>query len=296
MSDNIPGRWPLSDPDPAAPTAIENSVHSPMRKPALNRGAALQKEIGETVVPFGQAAIWWLGQATFCFKLGQSLIYTDPFYRAEDQEPPTPLQELPLKPGEFTGASLICCTHEHLDHIDPLTLPGAAAASPQASVIIPESTRDLVLGMNVPAERLVTMRGDDKIERGAITIHAIPAAHMTLDKNAHGYRYLGYMIQGNGVTLYHPGDTQPYPGWAARVSKFEIDIAFLPISGVDNLHWQQAIYFCANHQPRLAIPMHYGLFPKYTQDPLVFANGLSNNVPDQKIKIMQVGEKFIYQR
>src|SRR5947209_5872656 len=109
------------------------------RTPALKLGAALRDEIRTTQVGSGQVAIWWLGQATFCFKFGQTVVYTDPFYRTENQEPKS-MQEMPLKPEEFTGAELICCTHEHTDHIDPETLPGAAAASPKAKVVIPAST------------------------------------------------------------------------------------------------------------------------------------------------------------
>ena len=264
------------------------------RNPAVNKGPALQDEIRGTEVCYGQAAMWWLGQATFCIKLGRTIIYTDPFFRAEDQDPPT-LQELPLKPHEFTDAALICCTHEHLDHIDPLTLPGAAAVSPLAGIVIPAATCALVTGLNVPAGRLLPLRGDDKLERDGVVVNAIPAAHMSLDRTQeHGFRYLGYIFEGNGVTIYHPGDTQPYEGWSQRLSKFNLDVALLPISGNDNLFWQQAVYFCANHRPKLAIPMHYGLFPKYTEDPLVFAKGLSYNVPQQRVKILQVGERFIY--
>ncbi len=264
------------------------------RTPALNRGPALQEEIRKTQLAEGQAAIWWLGQATFCIKLGRHVIYTDPFYRAEDQEPPS-MQEMPLKPHEFTDASLICCTHEHLDHLDPLTLPGAAAASPLATVVPPAAIRDMTTRMNVPPDRLRTMRGDDLFTHEGISIHALPAAHMTLDySEPDGYRYLGYVIQANGVTIYHSGDTQPYSGWATRVSKFKLDVALLPISGVDNLHWQQAVYFCANHRPRLAIPMHYGMFKNYTEDPLKFTEALARNVPRQPTRILQVGERLIY--
>ncbi|HYF51604.1 MAG TPA: MBL fold metallo-hydrolase [Planctomycetota bacterium] len=264
------------------------------RNPAVKTGQGLLNEISSTRVNRGSVAIWWLGQATFAIKLGETLIYTDPFYRAADQDPPS-MQEMPLKPHEFKHANFICCTHEHLDHIDPLTLPGAAAASPLAPVIIPAYTRDFVLKMNVPAERLTLMRGDDSIERNGVKITAIPAAHMKLEKNDAGYRYLGYMIEANGLTIYHPGDTQPYEGWYERVSKFKIDIALLPISGVDNLHWMHATYFCALHRPKLAIPMHYGMFKGYSEDPLKFAESLANNVPSQAMKILQVGDLFTYQ-
>lgn len=263
--------------------------------PALKTGTELRDEIRSTQVGANQVAIWWLGQATFAFKFGQSIVYIDPFYRAEHQEPKS-MQEMPLKPEEFTGAELICCTHEHLDHIDPETLPGSAAASPQATVVIPAATREMVSKMNIPAARIHTMRGDDTFEHRGIKVSALPAAHMELERtDRDGFRYLGYVFQANGVTLYQTGDTQPYAGWAERVNKFKLDVALLPISGVDNLYWQQAVYFCANHRPRVAIPMHYGMFKGYTEDPNVFAKGVGLNVPEQKVKIMQVGERYVFQ-
>lgn len=266
------------------------------RNPAVKTGPALQNEILRTRVKRGQVAIWWLGQATFCLKFGDAIVYTDPFYRAEDQDPPT-LQVLPLKPHEFANASLICCTHEHLDHIDPLTLPGAAAASPTAGVVFPKAATKLVKSLRIPVRQRLPMRGDDTLRRAGVTVRAIPAAHMTLDwTKKDGYRWLGYVFQGNGVTLYHTGDLQPYEGWYERVARFNLDVALLPISARDNLHYTQAIYFCANHRPRLAIPMHFGLFKDWTEDPRKFVEGLARNVPRQRTRVLRVGERFIYSR
>ena len=264
------------------------------RNPAVNRGAALVSEIQHTSVNPGHVGIWWLGQATFCLKLGPTVIYIDPFFRDENQPPPA-MQEFPLRPQEFRHASIICGTHEHLDHIDELTLPGAAAASSQARIAVPAATREKVLKMGVPAERLQPMRGDDSFEHAGVRVTAIPAAHQKLEHTPeNGYRYLGYIFEGNGVTVYHPGDIQPYEGWTTRLLQRKLDVALLPISGVDNLHWQQAVYFCAIHRPKLAIPMHYGVFPKYTEDPQVFVHGLSLNVPQQAVRLLQVGEKFVF--
>ena len=266
----------------------------PNRTPALQKNAQLQDDIRATTVNFGQAAFWWLGQATVAIKLGKTLVYIDPFFRADTDDPPT-LQETPLRPSEFTDAALICCTHEHFDHIDPKTLPGAAAASPLARIVVPEHTREFTLKLGIPESRLTCLRGDDSFEHSGITVHAIPAAHMSAERSdAHGYRYLGYVLHGNGVTIYHAGDTQPYPGWADRIARFKLDIAFLPISGVDNLYWQQAVYFCCHHRPGVVIPIHYGMFKGYTEDPEKLKTGLSKNFPAQPIKIPHVGEKLIH--
>ncbi len=264
------------------------------RTPAFKKSADLIRDIRSTTIPSGRVGVWWLGQATFCFKFGATIVYTDPFYRDENHALKT-LCETPLKPEEFVDASIICCTHEHLDHIDPETLPGAMRASPNAKLVLPNWTQDFTADLGVPRERMVPMWGDDTLSLGGVTIHAIPAAHETLDFDAHrGYRYLGYVIEANGARIYHTGDVQPYPGWYERVKKFEpFDAVFLPISAVDNLHWTQAAYFCALHRPKLAVPIHYNMFANYTEDPQKLVGALGKNCPEQKVRVMTLGEGWM---
>lgn len=256
-------------------------------KQAAQKGTALQQEITNTVVPHGQTAIWWLGQSSFCFKLGSTVVYIDPYYRSADI-----FQEIPLRPEEMAHAALICCTHDHADHFDPNTLPGAAAASPDAVIVIPEYCRARANALGFDPGRIRAMRGDDTFEHAGVTIHALPAAHQKLEYDAAlGYRYLGYVMQANGVTFYHPGDTQPYAGWADRLRRFALDIAFLPINGGDNLFYQQAVYFCAIHRPKLAIPIHYGLFDR-GEHLAPFTELLAVSVPEQRMAALTVGERF----
>ena len=264
--------------------------------PAMKKGDALQREIARTKLKEGEAGIWWMGQATFCLKVGGSLIYYDPYFRDADQKANI-LGEMPLRPGEMTGASLMCCSHDHIDHTDPLTLPVAAKASPGATILLPYLSWKVARSAGVPARRMRVMRGDDSFTAGGLHVTALPSAHMDLQFSPRtGHRFLGYVIQGNGVTLYHPGDTQPYACWRERVDRFELDIALLPINGNDNLFYQQAVYFCAIHRPRLVIPIHYGHSPGNTEDPRKFAKLLKTNVPDQKFRILKAGERFVYRR
>ena len=266
------------------------------RTPAVRKGAMLQREIAGTKLKEGEAALWWLGQATFCLKIGESVVYFDPFYRGEGETPET-MQEMPLRPGEMTGGTLICCSHDHLDHTDPLTLPGAAKASPKAPVLLPWLAWEVARKAGVPARRMRVMRGDDAYTAGGLHVTALPSAHMGVEHDpAKGHRYLGYVFQGNGVTIYHPGDTQPYAGWRERVDRFSLDIAMLPINGNDNLFYPQAVYFCAIHRPRVAIPIHYGMFARNTEDPKRFTDLMARNVPEQRVKVLQVGERYIYRR
>jgi L-ascorbate metabolism protein UlaG (beta-lactamase superfamily) len=66
-------------------------------------------------------------------------------------------------------------------------------------------------------------------------VTAVPAAHY--DKEYYpdrGHRYIGYLIEWNGVTFYHAGDTILYPGYVDMLRQLpRIDVAILPVNGRD---------------------------------------------------------------
>jgi L-ascorbate metabolism protein UlaG (beta-lactamase superfamily) len=104
------------------------------------------------------------------------------------------------------------------DHIDPTALPGIAQASPHATIVVPGVAREKVVGLGVPAERVVVPPVDERMAYGPLTVTAIPAAREELDYSPEqGYPYLGYMLQLNGVRLYHAGDCTMYDGLTERL-------------------------------------------------------------------------------
>ena len=61
---------------------------------------------------------------------------------------------------------------------------------------------------------------------------AIPVAHETLDEHEQfGHRYVGYLVDIQGVLIYHAGDTVVYPGLVERLQAHSIDIGMVPING-----------------------------------------------------------------
>lgn len=44
---------------------------------------------------------------------------------------------------------------------------------------------------------------------------------------------MGFVIEYNGVTVYHAGDTVIYEGLIETLSAWTIDVAFVPINGGD---------------------------------------------------------------
>jgi L-ascorbate 6-phosphate lactonase len=245
---------------------------------------ALVNEINTTQVEPGGLQIWWIGQEGFVFKSRGQIMYIDPYLSsyAEKTTRGKPnehvrMKPAPMKPEDVNHADIVFCTHDHADHIDPEGIPIIAARSPRAHFIVPECARDTMRGFGIDDERIHTMKGDDELCLKEIHIYAVPAKHEEFDKHPEkGYPYLGYVINIDGITVFHAGDTIPYHGQVERLKKYRIDLAFLPINGRDesrhrldlegNFTCEEAIRFALDIKAGLTIPMHYDMFAINTAD------------------------------
>src|SRR5512145_1261521 len=187
-------------------------------------GTGLVAQIRNTPVIPHSLAIWGLGQMGLIVKAPDAVIYIDPYlsdsvfdatrdqYGAAFQRAFPP----PLKPEEATNADYILCTHEHMDHLDVQTIGPMAQASPNAKIITTGWGVELLTGLGIAAERIIVPEALQPLALPGTSIRltAVPSAHYEKEfAPQKGYRYLGFLIEWNGVVLYHAGDTVIYPGY-----------------------------------------------------------------------------------
>ena len=264
-------------------------------------GETLLTDLRRRRIPEDALGLWWLGQSSFIVKGAGVTVYLDPYLN------PTPRRIVPppLRPEQATNADVILCTHDHSDHIDPTALPGIAAASPQAKILVPAAARDKVVGWGIAASRVVVPPIDTPGTYGAATVIAIPAAHEEMDYSPErGYPYLGYVVRLNGIALYHAGDCTMYEGLTERLKIHRPDVVLLPINGRDwkrthqdiigNMTYREAADLAFEVGADLAIPMHYGMFAHNTEPPGHFVDDILERYPTQKIKVMARYEGFVY--
>ena len=248
--------------------------------------AALLQEIDDLGLEPGSVAFWWLGQLGYVVKIRDTVFYFDPFLAPSPHRTVPPL----LDPTQITHADWVFGTHDHGDHIDPYATPRIADASPQARFVCSQAAANHVHELGVPQERIVALDDGHSIREGDLTITAIPAAHELLDYDPElGYPYLGYIIEMDGVCVYHAGDTCRYEGQIDRLARWQLDVAFLPINGRDaerlarncigNMVYQEAVDLAGALEPRLTVPGHYEMFRNNSEDPQLFADYISLKYP-----------------
>jgi L-ascorbate metabolism protein UlaG (beta-lactamase superfamily) len=266
----------------------------------VNTGKELINDINTCTVPHGQCALWWLGQHSFVLKLGEAVVYVDPFLTAMGGRTVPPL----LKPEEVTNATLVLGSHDHGDHIDRPAWPGIAKASPQAVFVVPRLLRErIVRELAMPDQRVVGVDDGFSASVAGITVAGVPAAHEFLDTDsATGlHPYLGFIIEGNGFRLYHAGDTCLYEGMQPLLRRWPLDLALLPINGRDarrlrgncigNMTYQEATDLAGSIRPGLTMPTHFEMFAMNSENPQLFVDYMQAKYPHLRAQIPVHGQR-----
>ncbi|WP_068783567.1 MBL fold metallo-hydrolase [Paenibacillus phocaensis] len=270
-------------------------------------GAALIREIARTEPPHGTLAIWYLGQESVIVKGDGITIYVDPYLSGDlDAGDWRRTFPAPIAPEEIAGVDLCLITHEHDDHMDVKTLPWLHRSSPAAPILAPASCRAALQEMGIPDSGLLTADDRRPLELfSKLRLTPIAAAHEQLERDADGNpRYVGYVLELNGVTLYHAGDTLVYPELIERVGALKPDIALLPINGRDyfrqqrgivgNMDYREAAHFARAIGVDTVVPLHYDLFAVNAEKPGHFVDYMYERFPERKAHVMARGERFVY--
>lgn len=260
----------------------------------------------EAADPGDGIVLWWLGQSSFLIKSATRRVLLDPYlsdsltrkYEHTDK-PHVRMARLAIAPARLRAIDIVTSSHNHTDHLDAETLTAVFATNPKAVLVIPAANRDFVADrLRCDAGWPIGLSDGELTTIGDVTIHAVPAAHNEVDRDAEGRcRDLGYVLRLGGVTIYHSGDTLLYPGMAEILRPFAVDLALLPINGnrperrvAGNLFGDEAAQLAHDIGARLVIPCHYDMFEFNTESPALFVATCEKL--GQPHRVLQCGERL----
>lgn len=194
--------------------------------------------------------ITWLGHSAVKIK-GSKTVYIDPF-----------LSENPaasLSPEDITEADVIVVTHDHADHLgDAFSLckkTGAVLVGIHEIAVAAGEEGIATEGMNIGGT----------VETGGVKVHMVNALHSCEKGNP-----AGVVLEMDGKTLYHAGDTALTYDMNLIGEFFKPDLSFLPIGDRYTMGIRSASKAVAFTRTKKVIPIHYDTFPLVNADPNEF--------------------------
>lgn len=180
----------------------------------------------------------------------------------------------------------IITTHAHGDHYgDTETI-----ATRSGATLI--STFEIV---NYAAKRNVSGHGMNigggyTFDFGRVTF--TPAWHSSaFPDGTYGGMPMGVVIESEGKTLYHAGDTALFSDMRLIGETWSLDVALLPIGDNFTMGPDAALKAVALLSPRVVIPIHYNTFDLITQDAEAFKAQVERET-DARCVVLEPGQQY----
>jgi L-ascorbate 6-phosphate lactonase len=256
----------------------------------------LIQKINSTIPRAGEIALFYLAQAGFCIRTAAGkTIVIDPYLSDACERLFNFKRMIPAGiSAEELAADLYLCTHHHADHFDPDTIPVAAKNEKTIFIAAPDC-EVLYQELKIPPSRYIILKEEEQWQKDGIRIRAIFADHGELAPDA-----VGFLIEVDGVIIYHAGDTAFRPHEILSSLRSDVDIMIAPINGqFGNMIASEACRLAIEIKPKILIPCHFWMFLEHVAeggkgDPSTFLKETAMLPEAVKGMVMAPGELFVY--
>ncbi|MCK5003579.1 MAG: metal-dependent hydrolase [Candidatus Aminicenantes bacterium] len=214
--------------------------------------------------------IKWIGHSALLLE-GSRKVLIDPFLSGN------PAATVSL--DDITECDVVIVTHDHGDHIgDSFEI----CKKTGAIFVSLNEISELAEKEGLTAEK---MNVGGTIENNGVKVSIVPALH-TADL---GGTAVGVVVEFDGVTVYHAGDTGLTMEMTLIGEMYEPDIAFLPIDGRFTMTPRLAAKAVELLKVPKVVPIHFNTFPAIESSPEEFKSLVSG---DCEVIIMKPGDSL----
>jgi L-ascorbate 6-phosphate lactonase len=256
----------------------------------------LRHKLRSLTVQSNQFAVCSLGQAGYIFKTSSDkYIVIDP-YLTDFCEHRIGLEFKRLMPSiiephelEALPISAYLLTHHHEDHLDVECVQ--ALTSEYFHYYAPPVTIQNLVELGIEEERCQPLYVGAKYDIAGVTVDSVFADH-----GDHAPDAVGIIVQSEGKTIYHMGDTCLREEEFRQIAEnYKIDLLIIPINGkFGNMNEEEAVKAVSILKPKYAVPCHFWMLPGNSGgDPLLFLEGVKLQCPATEALLFQIGEVFI---
>lgn len=231
--------------------------------------------------------IIWLGHAAFRIEIEQAVLLIDPWLSGGPDFPvANPLFPADRRAEAIAGATHILLTHGHADHIGDSVSIASQLGIPIVAIA------DLADWMSsVEGQQVIDMNKGGTVTLGGARVTMVQAAHsssfMRDGRVVYAGAEAGYMIAGEGHTLYLSGDTDIMADMEWMGDLHKPDIGILNCGGHYTMDMERAAYAARRYfNFKTVIPSHWRTFPVLAQS----AEPLRQGLPGVQVLTPQVME------
>ncbi|MEM3871576.1 MAG: MBL fold metallo-hydrolase [Nitrososphaeria archaeon] len=244
-----------------------------------------------------ELAIFWLGQNSFIIKTSNGTIFAIDLYLSRDKNCKYVHSKPPIKPEDFKG-HYVFCTHDHLDHTDPITLPIIAKNSQNTMFFGPSESCKHLIELGIGRDRVKTLEVGVTYNIGDLRVTPYySVAPEEVEYENLKVTHFGYIFEVEGIKVYNMGDTsknilKEKEKLLEPIICKNVDIAMLPIVGdIPQRKPEDAFLIAKTIKPKIVIPSHYNCFKDRTIDPKRFIKLFKE---EQKIRPVVIPYKGVY--
>lgn len=174
----------------------------------------------------------WLGHSGFKIKK-EFVVYIDPFQINSNEK-----------------ADMILISHSHYDHCSIEDLKKIVKST--TIILGPPDILSNIRQLNDLRFEIFEPGKEFNFEN--INVKAVFAYNINKQFHPKDERWMGFVVDVNGIKIYHTGDSDFIP----EMKNIKCDVALIPISGKFVMDVNEAVNAVLTIKPELVIPMHYG--------------------------------------
>lgn len=211
--------------------------------------------------------VTWLGHSGFRIEIADQVLLVDPWLG-------NPMFPAERRAEALAGATHILISHGHFDHASEVPALAAELGVPVVGIFDLMSHWEKAFGVEV-----IGFNRGGTVALGDVRVTMVAATHSSSWGGAEGPVYagseLGFMIAGEGRTIYFSGDTDVMADMGVFQALHRPEIGILCAGGHFTMDMARAAYAARTFfEFRTVIPCHYRTFPLLEQSAAVLKAGL----------------------
>jgi L-ascorbate metabolism protein UlaG (beta-lactamase superfamily) len=219
--------------------------------------------------------IRFLGQSCFELTAGDTRVLVDPFLTGN---PKAAVSADELDPTH------ILLTHGHADHLGD-TVDIAKRTGAQVIAIVELANE---IG-NAGVENVVDPNLGGTVEFDGGWVRLVPAWHTAVSPDGTPHTPAGLVINLDGKTIYHLGDTCLFSDLALPGKRDALDLAIVPIGGHYTMDRHDAVSAVELVGAPTVIPCHYDTFPPIETDAGAFKSDVESQT-SSSVVVLEPGD------